>query len=172
MATIQRGGRRLAGAAARRGQGGRVLTHVTRPELERAILRGGQVASEVVPPNTLLRVPGKGLYAFGGAGPISKLWKFFGGLDPRYTVEIAIPEGATGAFRALALTGPWNLIRRLAGVRVAQGSVDLATGTFTPYATGRFAWLTKTTERWIVAADLGLDAAIAWGISEAAVDGE
>jgi hypothetical protein len=60
------------------------------------------------------------------------------GIEPGKTARtIVIPEGANGLFEQPAPIGPYSLMKRLGGVRFAPpGSIDLATGAFTPAAGG------------------------------------
>ena len=128
------------------------MTHYTRPD------SAATIASE----NVLTGAPGKGLYAMTGRAPISTARRIVGGVEPVKSVPVTIPRSAQGAFRAPPITGIWNLARRLAGVRVAPGSVDLATGVFTPYSTGRLAWFLSTSERTIAAWDLAATGGIGY----------
>lgn len=123
------------------------LTHLTTPG-RKALIDAEQFVRGT---------PGKGLYAFEGAPPDSAFLRIASGVGPSKSAPVLIPEGVAGAFHKPLPIGPWNVIRRLAGVRVAPGSVDLATGKFISFATGRLSWLTRTSEWQFVAADLAID---------------
>jgi RHS repeat-associated protein len=149
-------GRVLGGAE---GEGSRLI-HLTTPEREALIRESG----------TLIGRPGRGLYAFEGTSPISVGSRRIGGLSASHSAEVAVPGSAARAFHEPPLTGVWNYLRRGAGVRVAPGSVDLATGRFTPYATGKWAWFTRTREIYIAVPDAtlttGVGAAAGYGLYE------
>ena len=93
----------------------------------------------------LLGRRGSGLYAFEGPPPISAGRRTIGGLGRSSSAEVVVPEAAAGAFHKPPPTGVINLVRRGAGVRVAPGSVDLATGRFIAWkGAGKYDWFLET----------------------------
>ena len=127
-ASVHGGGRAAAGAVgddvalgigAATEYPGPALTRLTRP---------ADVAK--MKASNVIRSSKGHVYAFEGPGPISKLRRSIAGLGPDDYVEVPIPRSAASGFESPLPSGPVNWARRAAGVRVAYGEVNLATGGF------------------------------------------